>query len=174
MQDTTGTQHVLAADVIAGDRVLGFVDPATGRVIDHPDPYTATPQADKPGCQCPGHESLEDEDRAKTLVVLYDGEIWDYACDVVPADWTIVITARPEPDLRRTATGYAFTHNGRTVHIFRTPGTPSKWSAAPAGCKTIVSHRKTRREAVRAIVRYLNGDMSGRTGFDKLAELLSL
>lgn len=96
MAHTPNTQHIPASDVIAGDLVLGFVSPDTSQTIHHSDPYIAAPQPDKPGCQCPGHEALEDQDRAKTLVVLYDGDLWDYACDVVPTDWLIAIAAREE------------------------------------------------------------------------------
>ena len=88
------TQHIPASHVIAGDVVLGYVDPTSGGAVYHSDPYAAAPQADKPGCQCPGHESLTDEDRTKPLVVLYDGENWEYACDVLHADDLVIIQKR--------------------------------------------------------------------------------
>lgn len=146
-----------AADVRTGDTVLGTVLNLGGRPepIYHSDPYVAAPQANKPGCQCPGHEALTDEDRSKTLVVLYDGEIWDYACDVLPAD-AHVIVERPEPGTQtlpamdRTDRGWEFEHNGTTdVH-------------------------PTRDDAVRAATTILDGDTSGQSSYDTRARRVSL
>jgi hypothetical protein len=100
MANNVSEQTIPAADIRKGDTVLGFILDMGGRQerMDHSDPYVADPQADKPGCQCPGHESLTDEDRAKRLVVLYDGARWDYACDVMTADTLVIITQEgPRP-----------------------------------------------------------------------------
>jgi hypothetical protein len=196
----TDAEAVLARDVRQGDVVLGctVLSTWTGKieVIEHSDPYVADPQPDTPGCQCPGHTSLEEDDRAKELVILYDGEIWDYACDVVPADDYVIIRKRPQaevvaevvaeqapqdeqaaPEMRPLSKGsksHVFEHKGTTVYVYPTSGNRELWSARPEGHKTIVSHRKTREEAARAAVAYLDGDDSQRTGFDMLSELLSL
>ncbi|EMF31113.1 hypothetical protein H114_00752 [Streptomyces gancidicus BKS 13-15] len=182
----TDAVAIPARDVVQGDTVLGCTVALPGGRIDviwHSDPYVANPTADKPGCQCPGHEALDDADRARPLVVLYDGELWDYACDAVPADDLVVIQKRTEqatddttdlPEMRPVGRTFVFEHDGTTVHVFPTPGNPDHWSARPRGHKTVVSHRTTHTDAARAAVAYLNGDDSQRTGFDKLTELLSL
>ncbi|CAL9609963.1 hypothetical protein SUDANB1_05605 [Streptomyces sp. enrichment culture] len=195
MLGLTSPDHIAikASEVIAGDVVVACtVVTALGRTeaIYHSDPYVAEPQADDPNCDCPGHQSLTDKDRAKPCVILYNGEIWDYACDVMPADDLVIIQKRPEavaeqapqaeqaeeplPELRPYGKGVTFQHDGRRVWVFPTPQNRDRWSARAEGGKTIVSHRENRDEAVRAAVRYLNGDDSGRTGFDRLQELLSL
>jgi hypothetical protein len=181
--DQQQTSTIPAAEVRKGDTVLGSTTHSawTGKIepLYHSNPYIADPQADKPGCGCPGHESLTDEDRTKTLVVLYDGENWDYACDVVPADLLIIIAARPEtpevlPEMDHTSRGWEFTHNGTPVVVYPTPGTPEEWSARLRGGKTIVAMRPTREDAARGAIAILNGDTNGQTGWDILAGLLSL
>jgi len=186
-----------AADVTAGDLVLGWVmeTPGGRQVVDyHTDAYEAAPVPHDPACGCPSHDALSEDDAAGPLTVLTDGFPWD-ACDVMPSGALILIvpaekpalrpqqaaTAKQEPemtdtlpDLRPLGRGCTFNHNGKTVYVFPTPKNPGMWSARPEGLKTIVSHRRNRDEAVRAAVRYLDGDHSRRTGFDMLAELLSL
>jgi hypothetical protein len=87
-----------AEDVVAGDLVLGYVRslPSGRQVVEyHADAYEAAPVPHVPGCNCPGHESLTDEDATGPLTVLTDGFPWD-ACDVMPSrDLVLIVPARP-------------------------------------------------------------------------------
>jgi hypothetical protein len=104
-----GETAVPAGDVHKGDVVLAATIEMNGQTIrlDHSAPYVADPRPDKPGCGCFGHQNLTADDRAKPLVVLYDGPIWDGACDVVPADMLVIIRERTEqrPATPREPTG---------------------------------------------------------------------
>ncbi|MFF5655258.1 hypothetical protein [[Kitasatospora] papulosa] len=177
-----GTEAVLARDVRKGDVVLAAtMRTATGQlaILEHSDPYVADPQADKPNCQCPGHEALTADERAKPLVVLYDGEIWDFACDVVPADEYVIVKKRDEqaddlPKLTPTKrNGGTFEYNGRTVYVYPQPGAPSKWRVTANG-KVLAAMCATRDEAVRRAIRVLDGDTTALTGWALLARALTL
>ncbi|MFJ7069332.1 hypothetical protein [Streptomyces sp. NPDC101115] len=95
-----GERLVPAHAIRRGDLVIATTaDLGDGRIIrlDHAVPYYADPRPDAPGCGCEGHASLEPEDRAQPLVILYEGENWEFACDVVPADSLVVICRTAHP-----------------------------------------------------------------------------
>ncbi|CAM5717845.1 MULTISPECIES: hypothetical protein [Streptomyces] len=104
-----GETAIPAGEVRKGDIVLAATIELNGHTdrLDHATPYTADPRPDKTGCGCAGHRSLTAEDRATPLVVLYDGPIWDGACDAVPADTLVIIRERAEerPTLPREQSG---------------------------------------------------------------------
>lgn len=82
-----------ADEVRKGDLVVASTIELDGRTLrlDHSTLYAADPQPDKPGCGCFGHQALDDEDRARPCVVLYAGPLWDWSCDVVPADALVIV-----------------------------------------------------------------------------------
>lgn len=186
-----------AADVVAGDLVLGWVMtlPNGRQVVDyHADPYEAAPIAHDPNCGCGGHASLTADDSAKELTVLTDGFPWD-ACDVMPSTDLVLIVpaARPAPlqtttkkkealamqtttklpKLRQSGDGWTFTHRGAACTVYRNASDPALWDVR-GDSGPLATRRTSRSQAIRDAIAVLDGDTSGETGFDTLARLLDL
>lgn len=171
-----GETHIPATQVRAGDVVLGFL--IGTQAMYHGDSYVADPRPDAGDCGCSEHRNLADDGYEGPAVVLYDGELWDYICDVVPADTVIIIRTRPEDVIPKGVTFVQgnpmnFRYKGKRCRIYPTPGQPELFSVRVNG-ETTLTRRKTHGLAVQDTVAYINGDRGVVTGMDNLAKLLSL